>query len=220
MRFTNFHTHRELNAENEVGCISLNYDELHRISSGTHYTVGIHPWHTRRMPADAPKAIRTAAQNKNIIGIGEIGLDRLQGAPLEQQIELLKIQADFALELNKPIVIHCVRAWSELIGLLNTDRYRRLKKAVHGFRGKANLARQLIENNFYLSFGAILVNPTPELSESLTLVPRNRLFLETDTSEMPIAEIYDAAADILDTTSTRLKEQLSANLADFFGFLQ
>lgn len=218
MSLINFHTHLTSQKEGEVRIVSLNVDEAESIESLSMVTVGIHPWQTDSSNMDGLLAkFHALIKNPKVIGIGEVGLDRLRGGSLTLQAKYLREQALAATSVSKPVIIHCVRAWNELIETLSAPELKQLTKAIHGFRGKADLARQLVDRNYYLSFGSILVDPSPELAESLTVIPKNRLFFETDTSEMPIEEIYAAAADILDTSVDELSLQIENNLNAFFG---
>jgi TatD DNase family protein len=181
-------------------------------------TIGIHPWQCKHPDVnDWLKQMDFLVQNPNVLAIGEIGLDRLRGGNLDLQTQIMLSQVEIAKNINKPIIIHCVRAWSELIKALSKPDFQTVKKAIHGFRGKADTAKQLINQNYYISFGSILVDPTPELAESLTKVPLNRLFFETDASEMPIGEVYSAASDILDISVKELLQQTEKNFAEFFN---
>ncbi len=219
MPLINFHTHLTSQKEGEVRIVSLNVEEVDNIESLSMVTVGVHPWQTdSNNMEDLLAKFHELIRHPNVIGIGEVGLDRLRGGSLTLQAKYLREQAIAAASISKPVVIHCVRAWSELVETLSAPDLKQLTKAIHGFRGKADLARQLVDRNYYLSFGSILVDPSPELAESLTVIPKNRLFFETDTSEMPIGEIYSAAADILDTSVDELTLQIENNLNTFFGF--
>ncbi|MGE0078806.1 MAG: TatD family hydrolase [Bacteroidales bacterium] len=217
MNCINFHCHRYKAVNEGVQIISYSLDELISENISENCTVGIHPWQSDSNSVNEwLKQLEFITQKPNIIAIGEIGLDRLRGGSLDLQTKVLLSQVEIAKNNNKPIVIHCVRAWSELIKALSNTQFSSVKKAIHGFRGKAELAKLLVEQDYYLSFGSILVDPTPELAESLTNVPLNRLFFETDISEMPIAEVYMAASDILNIPIETLLQQTEKNFIDFF----
>lgn len=218
MRLINFHTHKPQFSSGAVHVVPYDVDTFNRTDPSQLSTVGIHPWSTEsEHTLNSIDKLKSLSQEKNIIGIGEIGLDRLKGAPLPKQFDILKAQLQIALEIRKPVVIHCVRCWNELILILSDSKYKEVKKAIHGFRGKPEVAVQLVENGYYLSFGAPITHATPELAEALTRVPLNRLFFETDESEMPITEVYDAATDILDLTLEELVKVTHENFENFFG---
>lgn len=218
MKLVNFHTHKPQFNSNSICVVPYDVDNF-SVYNSTHYqTIGLHPWKTdsKEVSQWLDKLNELAKQN-DFIGIGEIGLDRLKGAPLKKQIDIFEKIVGIATEYKKPIIIHCVRCWTELIAILSKSKYHDIPKAIHGFRAKADVAKQLVENGFYLSFGTALIHATPELAETLTLVPKNKLFLETDDTEIPIYEIYDAAADILDSTIEELVSITNQNLLTFFG---
>lgn len=218
MPYINFHSHHKKDSFKGIQVISLNVEDAITEGVVMNCSVGIHPWQCENK--DVTKwldELESIASNPNVIAIGEVGLDRLRGGDLETQSKILLAQTEIALKLSKPIVIHSVRAWSELVEILSNPKYESVKKAIHGFRGKAELAKQLIDHNFYFSFGSILVDPTPELAESLTVIPKDRMFFETDISEMPIEEVYSAASDILDIPVEEIVLQVEKNFVDFFG---
>lgn len=211
----NFHTHK-FTQDSSVTVQSLRISDLHRLTDNGLYTVGVHPWDTDRVDVDVViNEIIRLASNQNVIGIGEIGLDRLQGAPLGKQIEVFVKQICIVEQIPKPIIVHCVRAWAELLEIWKMSNSP-VPWAIHGFRGNPELAKQLVRNDLYVSFGAPLVDPSPSLAEALTVIPLNRLFLETDESPIGIHEVYFAASDILNIPIDSLVEQINDNFAEFF----
>ena len=56
---------------------------------------------------------------------------------------------------------------------------------IHGFRGKPQLAQQLLNNGFYISLGEHF-NP-----QTVTIIPTNRLLFETDESTLDINTIIE-----------------------------
>ena len=49
------------------------------------------------------------------IALGEIGLDKLKGPSMEVQLAVFKEQIALSEKLELPVIIHCVRAWNELV---------------------------------------------------------------------------------------------------------
>ena len=155
------------------------------------YSVGIHPWEAHR-PADWALLERLAADER-VFAIGECGLDKYAQAPLPLQREVFRRQVRLAQGLDKPVIVHCVRCFGELLALQRqftdgrAERSTRDKPGfsfiVHGFRGKPQLAAQLLRQGFYLSFGEKFN------AESLRITPIGRRFRETDESALTIDEI-------------------------------
>lgn len=167
-RYTDIHTHGPA-----APGVIRNLDVFEEPQPGYNYSAGIHPWES-----DGEKALEwfdRMAVHPQVVAIGEAGLDKLRGAAPDIQTRLFVHQARRAEEVAKPLIIHCVRAYGELLGL------RRLLKPsqpwiIHGFRGKAALARQLLDAGFCLSFGT-QYNP-----EAYAITPPERLYHETDTA--------------------------------------
>lgn len=172
------------------------------------FSVGIHPWQTAECSAALPDEVRRALMLPLVVALGEVGLDRLRGAALDVQAALFHSQALMAEEAGKPVVIHCVRAWAELLAL-----HRELRPSVpwvvHGFRGGAALARQLCGSGMMLSFGARFN------AEALASVPDEFLLAETDEWTGGIESVigcmaetrgkdYDAMCDIVAGNAARI----------------
>jgi len=143
-------------------------------------------------------------------------LDKCISTSLELQLEVFTKQALLANKLGKPLIIHCVRAFNELL-----QRKQSLKPTVpwiiHGFTGKPALAGQLVRHGCFLSFGKALLHKNSGASRSLARVPLERVFLETDAAEdISIGEIYTAAAKILVLPLEELQRQIVANFKRVF----
>lgn len=137
------------------------------------YSVGVHPWWTE---GDADLLLQNTAKlahHPQIVAIGECGLDALRGAEMSRQIEILRHQLEMAERVEKPVTLHIVRAWHQIVKLRREIQPRQ-RWVIHGFRGKPTLARQLLDAGFDLSFG------TRYNAESYNLTPEDRKHHETD----------------------------------------
>src|SRR5512133_1257651 len=171
---------------------------------GVAYTYGIHPWFlTEDNHKELMDSVRNTVTGNEIIAIGEAGFDRLRGPSLELQRVVFEEQIAISEELNKPVVIHCVRAWDEILSV-----QRKLKPKmpwlIHGFRGNLELATQLLSKGMFLSFwfGFVLREESGYLLKSL---PSDRIFLETDGADVDIKNIYNKVATDLDLPVIELK---------------
>ena len=82
---------------------------------------------------------------------------------------------------------------------------------IHGFNKKENIAKDLLKNNFYLSFGkAVLYNLS--LQNTLKITPLNKIFLETDNDNFDIRDLYFKAAEIKNISPESLYKQILENL--------
>ncbi len=216
--YIDIHTHDE--AASGPGIFSVmslmahEPDRPENISSVA-WTFGIHPWFlTESTHKHQIAAVLEIAGNPLVIAIGEAGFDKLKGASPDLQQIAFEEQVAIAEEHNKPVVIHCVRAWEELF-----RAHKRLKPSlpwlVHGFRGNKDLAAQLISKNMFLSFwfNFIIRSEAAKLIKSL---PAERIFLETDGSGVDIKDIYTKVSADLDITVDKLKKVIYKNYYDFF----
>lgn len=154
-----------------------------------YYSAGIHPWDTETVNQNLLEKLYNTLLDKDIVAVGECGLDKNAAVAYEHQEQLFLHHIQLSEELFKPLIIHCVGYFNELIALrkkLNPTQ----DWIVHGFRGKAQLAEQLLKAGFHLSFGEKF-NP-----EAVRICPPERMLIETDESELTIQEIYEAIKNI------------------------
>lgn len=180
------------------------------------YTIGKHPWWTECvLTPDEVNEIKAHFGKANCIALGEMGLDKLKGPPMETQMEILRSQLQVAKELEAPVIIHCVRAYHQLLQV--KGEFPEIKKwCIHGFGRNATLAQQLIDAGFYLSLMPQLHNEE-KFSQLLHAIPANRLFLETDSMpDVSIENIYLQASKKLGISLEKLQEQLINNANNFF----
>ena len=101
-----------------------------------YFSVGIHPWHLTESDADRLlKLLEQQLQDDRVVALGEAGLDRLRGCSLDVQISVFRREIALAEAYRLPMVIHCVKAFNELIQLKKELRPRQ-PWIIHGFRGK------------------------------------------------------------------------------------
>lgn len=215
--YIDIHTHHPKPDRTDVITVgNILMQEAHRYTPAVgYYSIGLHPWESETVNLDRQLFIDMIARPE-IIAVGECGIDRLRGADLKKQTSLFIQQAEIAEEYQKPLFIHCVRAWQEIIALKDEIRPK-VPWMVHGYRGKARVAGQLLERGFLLSFGQNIHWMNPVLSSILKGTPDERLFLETDDSTQPIEDIYQVAAKIKSLSLIELKTRLANNFETIFG---
>ena len=206
--FFNIHTHVSVHPESEI--LSLAPEELSTDNRSFYASVGIHPWTLTEENADIQwNALCESIKDKRIVAIGECGLDKLKGPSMELQTAVFKQEAALAEDSSLPLIIHCVKAFNELI---------QLKKEIspchpwiiHGFRGKLPLALDCIRHGFYLSIGSHFQETT------LKAIPLDRLFIETDESEESIGSIYQRIAETKGISLEELTEGINKNVRKVF----
>jgi len=215
--FIDIHTHGSGSAD---GIFSVENIMAHEGTDPTYisanaFTAGIHPWHLNEANMESLlEFIRKISGNPSLIAFGEAGFDKLRGPSIELQRSTFAEHVKIAGENGKPLIIHCVKAWDELLAA-----HKNLRPAtpwlVHGFRGKRELALQLIKRGMYLSFWFDFVL-RPESAELLRYLPEERIFLETDGAGVDIREIYKKVSGDLAVSVDELKSIILGNYKQLF----
>jgi len=178
--------------------------------SGIAFTIGLHPWFFGANNFEEPLSkIREFAAKNLVIAIGEAGFDKIRGASPDLQKKVFEEQARIAEEYKKPLIIHCVKGWDELLAV-----HKKLKPSVpwliHGFHGKKETATQLLMRGMYISvwYSFALI---PGSAELLRFIPNDRLFLETDGADVDIRDIYNKVSSDLEIGTDELKSIIFTN---------
>lgn len=196
-------------------------------------SVGLHPWNVSETWQETVASIRKVASRDDVWAIGECGLDKVHGEALSLQMEAFRAHIAIAEEVQKPMIIHCVRAFDELL-MLRRELEASCKHesgngggnvrhpqpwVIHGFRGKPEQAKQLMTKGMLLSFGhqynlatlrfvyASLKGTSPSSSGSSLGEGRGSVtsfFLETDDLHLSVRQIYEQAAHHLGVDVSRL----------------
>ncbi len=179
-------------------------------------SVGIHPWHlSENSYAQLLKKLIISVRLPNMIAVGEAGFDKLRGPSFDLQKSAFEAQVTISEEVRKPLIIHCVKAWGELI-----SEHKKLKPVmpwlVHGFRGSSELAGQLLSRGMYISYWFDFAL-RPESARLINTIPVGRMFLETDGADTDIRAIYNKVSRDLAITVEELKAILLANFKTFFN---
>ncbi|MDN3673594.1 TatD family hydrolase [Flavobacterium branchiarum] len=214
MKFFNFHTHQAANHPDILDLVNQypnNFDE-----SIAFYSIGIHPWYIveERIEADL-EVIDQKLATENCLAIGECGLDKRTEVSFELQVAVFERQLLLAEKHQKPVVIHCVAAFQEVIALKKKLNIT-VPMVIHGFSKNEQVAKQLLDNGFYISFGKYLVK-NPNLEVVFKSIPNNRFFLETDTIEETIETVYALAAKYKNITIDELQELIWSNFKIVFN---
>ncbi len=212
--FINIHSHRKPQLANEFlirNAYHFLSDKLTQ-SSNCFFSVGIHPWHTVIHSTSFNK-IQELASNSAVIAIGEVGLDRAITIPIAKQLIIFEKQFNLAQTLNKPLIIHCVKAISDLIPFLKKSK---VPFIFHHYSGNKIQTLELLKLNCYFSFGKELIEKNKRVLEALSIIPAERIFLETDQMTINIAEVYEEVSSVLNISLTDLQNQMLLNFHKVF----
>ena len=206
-------------------------ETAHRYPEGVYATVGLHPIHTEKSYHDAQELgtpqhsqvykdvvgtgfvsrgeefdyeyYKKLAQDPKVVAIGECGLDyyRLTEETKEKQKKVFLKQIELAIEVKKPLMIHCRNAFSDLIEILQPTAYNLSPSVVHFFTGTKEDARKLLNLGFSFSFGGVITfarpirgkspeataapsarvsNGASDYDEVIQFIPLDCIMLETD----------------------------------------
>lgn len=208
MCLVDLHTHNIDCGRNAI----LNCDAGNII--GDFCSVGIHPWHITENWHDVFDEISVTATNNQVVAIGECGFDFVKSpASRELQYSVFKAHVNLSETTRKPLIIHSVKGFEELIRASKESLHKE-SWIIHGFRGKPEQAQQLLSAGFYLSFGMYFNE------ESVRITPLERLFIESDESKEPVADIYAKVAFVRHVGIEQLSEQIYRNAAQCKIFFQ
>ena len=217
IKFINLHTHQFSNHSDVIEVVNQypwEFDE-----SIPNYSIGIHPWYIdeNRLETDL-KIIKQKLQLDECLALGECGLDKRIETPLDFQISVFKQQLEIVKQTNKPIVLHCVAAYDEVIAIKKEMKIEN-PMIIHGFSKNKQVAQSLLKNGFYLSFGKYLLR-NKDLEKVFTFAPENQILLETDTIEESIYQVYEKAASIKGISLEEMKTIIFNNFSKIFNFKQ
>lgn len=200
--------------------ISLPKEQFHmlnNINKNSLFTIGIHPWNCDVVNIDSFFSfIKEHAQS--IIGIGECGLDRYAKAEMPEQETIFIKHAELSETLKKPLIIHCVKAFNELLRI-HKDFSPKMPWIVHGFNRNPEIAELLLNRNMILSIGAILLDNRQSIVDMMNMIPDKQLVLETDISTVSISEIYKAASKAKQMTLEDLTFSIEHTIHSIYGHI-
>jgi Tat protein secretion system quality control protein TatD with DNase activity len=137
MEYFDIHTHTPAREHSIYDCGTLYVPDMT-------ISVGIHPWHIPPEWEETFAAIEAVAAEKNVVAIGECGIDKLRGATeTEIQKKVFLAHAMLAEKVRKPLIVHCVKSFDEIIEI-RKQMSPSQAWIIHGFRGKPQQAAQLL----------------------------------------------------------------------------
>lgn len=209
--FINIHTHSQI-FDAHLELVNLFLEQNDRVK---YYSYGLHPWNIDDNYQDDLEHLRNIVQEKGCLAIGECGLDKNSKVDLDLQQKVFVEQIKLANKLKKPLIIHCVKAFNELINCLNHNE-NKVPVIIHGFNNNENIARVLNEEGYYFSFGKALLGYESNAAKAIKTIGRKRFFLETDDKDLSIKYIYLKAGELLGVNDEIIQMQIEANFKEVF----
>ena len=215
MRLFNIHTHKASPLSNDgydvlsiVNTYPSNFGEIRNSYPDSYYSCGIHPWYSEN-GEEQFSLLEQIVQDDKVLAIGEAGLDKLQGPGLDVQMRVFRKHIELAELYEKPLIIHCVKAWDELIAL-HKEAKSSVPWIIHGYRGNIQQTRSLSLLGFSFSIGE------KYNADAIRTIPRGSLFCETDMSEVSILDVYKNIANDLQIDMDELVESVNVNINKSF----
>ena len=217
-KFINLHTHQFSNLSDVIEVVNQYPWEFD--ASIPKYSIGIHPWYIdeNRIESDL-NIISEKLQLPECLALGECGLDKRIEITMELQTSVFKQQLQLVQQTEKPIILHCVAAYEEVIAIKKELKVEN-PMIIHGFSKNEQVANSLLKNGFYLSFGKYLLrsrNIGTELEKVFKFTPENKILLETDTVEESIYDVYEKAAFIKGISVDEMKAIVLQNYTNIFN---
>jgi TatD DNase family protein len=161
-------------------------------------SVGVHPWdidieQSMDLETEYLK-FQASHAKKNIIAIGESGLDRLCDVSFSLQKKWFIKHIELSCSLKLPLIIHCVKASSDIIALHKQyqQKYSTLPAwIIHGFNSKVSVAEEFVRHGIFLSLNNSILKNKKKMVELLEVIPLEYIFLETDNEVYSIVECYE-----------------------------
>lgn len=194
-------------------------NDMDDFESKSFFTFGLHPWWIKDINKDDYINLREKMiVHEKFLALGEIGLDFASEISRDLQEDVFFEHLEFAKKNNiQAIIIHCVRAFNEIIKIVKKVNYQG-KLIFHDYNGNIEISKRLLQMPSYFSFGKKLFDPRSNGFRSLSSLPMERIFLETDEGrEFNIIQAYEKISDLLKIEKNTIIEQINKNFNECFG---
>ena len=211
--YYNVHTHPHTH-DNDVLFIENLYKNFDQDIQGRQVSMGLHPWYLNADTLEKElESLRSNISRPEVLAVGECGLDKLSNTDWSLQLQAFQKQIGLAEEINKPLIIHCVKAFNDVLALL---KHVKVPVIFHGINNKLSIIQPVIEASYYLSFGKSLLGYNDAILNTFQETPLEQVFLETDDADVDIKEIYKSAARIKDISEKEILLQIEKNFLNLF----
>lgn len=200
---TDVHTHRPYSG----GIINIEPGEP--LPAGP-FSCGIHPWHAAGATEDDYRTLEQTLSSPNAVAVGETGIDLMRGAEAAIQREAFRRHIDISERVRKPLIVHSVKSWQEIIRIRKECRAT-LPWVFHGFRLKPDIALRLVASGIIPSFGERF-NP-----DSFKAVYPHNFLLETDESRLDTTQIAVLISEATGIPAPDILTHAAANAARTLG---
>jgi TatD DNase family protein len=212
LKYIDIHTHTYYHDPGTTLVLNLFPGEQEKLELPVYFSAGLHPWHVQQhsWEKEVEWVRKICSDNKKILAVGEAGLDKAVGIHYHIQQAAFSAQLSLAETLRKPLILHCVRSYNELLSVRKKSD-QSIAWIFHWFNADEQTANELIRKNCFLSFGHMLFNERSKAFRVFKTLPMDRVFFETDEAGYSIREIYNRAAGIRNLSLSNLETQIMDN---------
>lgn len=229
--YINIHTHNHIDNKEIISIQNIDIDNIDNVDVSHFYSIGIHPWNICQQTTDNSQQslsklshILRFSDSQFLKAIGECGLDRTGSGngsrkmgDFEIQKEIFIKQIELSEQYYKPLIIHAVRTYPDIISIRKETKARQ-PWIIHGFQGNEQSAKQLLKHSgIYLSLGEVLYKNENRAKRLLEIIPSERLFLETDVAERNIIDVYERAFFLSSIEIEKLRSIFFDTFVKIFG---
>ena len=192
--------------------------------------VGVHPDSTADMTEEDIETLRSLAQEKKVVAIGEIGLDYYwdkEGHDLQKHWFIR--QLDLAREMNKPVMIHSREAAADTMEIMK-EHGKGIKGVIHCYSYSLEMAREYVKMGYYIGVGGVVTfKNSKRLKEIVEEIPLESIVLETDcpylaptpfrgkrNSSLYLPYVVEAIAELKGISTEQVIEQTEKNARDLY----
>lgn len=158
---------------------------LHKsFPQNTFMAMGLHPTEVRETwEKDLAETEKELKENiSDYVAVGEIGIDLYWDKTfIEEQKEVFRRQAQLAVDLDLPIIIHCREGLKEILDVLR-EMPVKPKGVFHCFSGDIADVEAIREiGDYYFGIGGVVTFKKSTLKDVLPTIGIDRILLETDS---------------------------------------
>lgn len=207
--YIDFHSHKETSVSDILTIRSFDTKEITQLTDQPS-SLGIHPWSLNRESYPLQlEILEKYSMDKNIFFLGETGLDTLVGEDKELQEESFRFHIQLSEQIQKPIVVHCVRSYHTLFKIHKIMKPKQ-KWILHGFQARRDVFIECTRRGFYFSLGNALIKNS-SLRSYVSEIPRDKIFFESDDSSFAIEKLYQEYSLLTNQSISDLKKQIASN---------
>ncbi|KAF4394211.1 hypothetical protein F8388_005845 [Cannabis sativa] len=148
---------------------------------------GVHPWFVKERTPNWFDTLKQMFDSTPDAAVGEIGLDKGSKGKLidfVDQVQVFEQQLQLAKDLNRPASVHCVRAFGDLLPIMQRMGPFPAGVILHSYLGSAEMVPEFAKLGAYFSFSGFLMSlQEKKAKKMLKKVPYERILLETDAPD-------------------------------------